>query len=204
VILDTAAQLFSTIGYTESGMRQIAEMAGMRPASVYYHFPSKEAILLEVLQTGLEHTVKRVTAAVDELSEDASAREKIEAAIAAHLRAIHSNLVYTSVNIKFAGQLPRDVDMSIQPLREEYVRYWRDLFEQAQKRGELKRDLRLSLVRPLVMGMMQRTAVWFDAKSGSIDPLIDTVLGVLSGLWAEGASKPVGGKKGRSHVAATW
>ena len=56
VILDTAAQLFSTIGYTESGMRQIAEMAGMRPASVYYHFPSKDAILLEILQTGLEHT----------------------------------------------------------------------------------------------------------------------------------------------------
>src|SRR4030081_673359 len=101
-LLDTAARLFSTIGYTESGMRQIAQVAGMQTASVYYHFASKDVILLEVLKIGLEHTSMAVYDAVAALRPDADARDKFEAAISAHLRAVHSNLTYTSVNAKFA------------------------------------------------------------------------------------------------------
>src|ERR1700710_774995 len=96
-LLDIAARLFSTIGYTESGMRQIAQVAGMQTASVYYHFASKDVMLLEVLKIGLEHTSGAVYAAVTSLPSDADARDKLEAAISAHLRAVHSNLSYTSV-----------------------------------------------------------------------------------------------------------
>ena len=91
-LLDTAAGLFSTIGYTESGMRQIAKVAGMQTASVYYHFASKDEILLEVLKIGLDHTASAVRAAVAALPAEANARDRLEAAIAAHLRSVHSKI----------------------------------------------------------------------------------------------------------------
>ena len=44
-ILDSAADLFSRKGYTETTVRELAESVGLNPASLYYHFPSKNAIL---------------------------------------------------------------------------------------------------------------------------------------------------------------
>ena len=48
-ILDAAAELFSVQGYTATSTRAIAESVGIRQASLYYHFSSKEQILAELL-----------------------------------------------------------------------------------------------------------------------------------------------------------
>ncbi len=44
-VLEVAVRLFATHGYEATGMRAIAEAVGLRPASLYHYFPSKEAIL---------------------------------------------------------------------------------------------------------------------------------------------------------------
>lgn len=43
-ILDAAAALFGTRGYAGTSTRAIAELAGLRQPSLYYHFASKEEI----------------------------------------------------------------------------------------------------------------------------------------------------------------
>jgi len=48
-LLDAAAALFCTVGYTSTSTYAIAERAGVRQASMYHHFPNKHAILLELL-----------------------------------------------------------------------------------------------------------------------------------------------------------
>ncbi|WP_298459832.1 TetR/AcrR family transcriptional regulator [uncultured Cellulomonas sp.] len=48
-ILDAAAALFCTVGYTSTSTYAIAERAGVRQASIYHHFAGKHAILLELL-----------------------------------------------------------------------------------------------------------------------------------------------------------
>ena len=49
LILEAATHLFSTKNFSEIGMRDIAEEAGISPASIYRYFPNRDAILLEVL-----------------------------------------------------------------------------------------------------------------------------------------------------------
>ena len=48
-ILDAAASLFCTVGYTSTSTYAIAERAGVRQASLYHHFAGKHAILHELL-----------------------------------------------------------------------------------------------------------------------------------------------------------
>jgi AcrR family transcriptional regulator len=48
-ILDAAAELFSQKGYSATSTRAIALAVGIKQASLYYHFVSKEAILAELL-----------------------------------------------------------------------------------------------------------------------------------------------------------
>lgn len=48
-ILDAAAEMFSTQGYSAASTRRIAEAVGVKQASLYYHFSSKQDILAELL-----------------------------------------------------------------------------------------------------------------------------------------------------------
>ncbi|WP_326833822.1 helix-turn-helix domain-containing protein [Amycolatopsis rhabdoformis] len=48
-LLDAAGELFTGAGYAATTTRAIAERAGLRQASLYYHFPAKEDVLAELL-----------------------------------------------------------------------------------------------------------------------------------------------------------
>ena len=50
-ILDAAAELFTTRGYTATSTRAIADAVGLRQASLYTHFPTKAAILVSLLDS---------------------------------------------------------------------------------------------------------------------------------------------------------
>ena len=53
-ILNIALNLFSTQGYEATSVSQIAEAAGIRKASLYSHFASKQEILGELMKIVLE------------------------------------------------------------------------------------------------------------------------------------------------------
>ncbi|GAA0424732.1 TetR family transcriptional regulator [Acrocarpospora corrugata] len=52
-IQDVAVDLFTERGFDATSMREIAEQLGITKAALYYHFASKEAILLGFLQEHL-------------------------------------------------------------------------------------------------------------------------------------------------------
>lgn len=68
-ILDAAAELFTTRGYASTSTRAIAEAVGIRQASLYHHFPNKEAILEALLDATVVPSLdfaRRVTRSVDD------------------------------------------------------------------------------------------------------------------------------------------
>ena len=54
LILTTAQRLFDEQGYDATSLRQIAEAVGMTKAAVYYHYPAKEHLLLELTRPLLD------------------------------------------------------------------------------------------------------------------------------------------------------
>ncbi len=63
-LLDAAARLFARQGFHAASMRDIARAVGMLPGSLYYHFASKDALLLAVYAEGVRRIAERVDAAV--------------------------------------------------------------------------------------------------------------------------------------------
>ncbi|HEX6354799.1 helix-turn-helix domain-containing protein [Actinophytocola sp.] len=45
-----ALELFSTKGFEQTSLREIAERVGLTKASLYYHYPSKQALLIAVVE----------------------------------------------------------------------------------------------------------------------------------------------------------
>lgn len=58
-ILDAAAELFTTLGYASTSTRRIADAVGIRQASLYHHFPTKDDIL-DALLAGTVDTPLRL------------------------------------------------------------------------------------------------------------------------------------------------
>jgi AcrR family transcriptional regulator len=52
-ILEAATQLFSKTGYDATGVAEICQAAGVSKGAFYHHFPSKQAIFMELLNTYL-------------------------------------------------------------------------------------------------------------------------------------------------------
>ena len=54
-VLAASVQLFAVYGYHAATMRDIAKMAGIQAASIYYHYPSKQALLVEIMESHMRH-----------------------------------------------------------------------------------------------------------------------------------------------------
>ena len=54
-ILDAAEFLFQRQGYHGTSMRQLARFAGVTPAAIYNHYPSKEDLFIALLNARLPH-----------------------------------------------------------------------------------------------------------------------------------------------------
>jgi AcrR family transcriptional regulator len=66
-ILDTAATLFASTGLRTS-LKEIADACGIQPGSLYHHFESKEAIIVELVeryQADLDRVAKDTVASLD-------------------------------------------------------------------------------------------------------------------------------------------
>ncbi len=81
-ILGAAAGLFARQGFHAASMREIASAAGMLPGSLYYHFPSKDELLLAVYEEGVRRIADRLDAAGVETDPPWA---RFEAACVAHL-----------------------------------------------------------------------------------------------------------------------
>ena len=53
-ILRTAMALFTTQGYDATSLRQIADRLGFTKAALYYHFPAKEHLVIELTRPWLD------------------------------------------------------------------------------------------------------------------------------------------------------
>lgn len=59
-VLDVAARLFVTQGVAGTSTREIAEAIGIRQASLYHHFPRKDAIVEELLERSIRPTLDKI------------------------------------------------------------------------------------------------------------------------------------------------
>ena len=182
-ILKVAASLFSTKGYAESGLREIAEQAGIRASTVYHHFASKERIYEEIIRIAIDGIAEAIDHDLRSLAPDATPRLRIETCIAAHLRALHANQPFTSTNAQSRIKLPAEINLVIGPMRERYSNFWRDLLDEAKAAGWIKPELETRMLRPLILGTLNRTVAWFDPAHGPLDALSRTMITMLAGIW---------------------
>jgi TetR/AcrR family transcriptional regulator, cholesterol catabolism regulator len=153
-LLDVAARLFRERGYHVTSMRDIAHEVGMLSGSIYYHFPSKEELLLAVYEEGLRHIAEQVDAAV---ARQSTPWERLEAGCAAHLEALLELSDYTQVMIRVLPPEGGKVAERLLELRDRYEARFRKLIGAL----ELPDSADRRYLRLLLMGGLNWSHVWY-------------------------------------------
>lgn len=168
-ILLEASRLFRHNGYAATTLREVADAAGIKAGSIYYHFESKEQILGEVLDKGIQAVIVAVRERVEALPESATSRAKVAAAIEGHLWGLLHHGDFTSANIRIYGQIPLTAKNRHRKVRREYADYWDALLDEAMSRGELRHDIGATIARLFVIGALNWTVEWYNPQKGSFD-----------------------------------
>ncbi|GGE79726.1 MULTISPECIES: TetR/AcrR family transcriptional regulator [Pseudomonadota] len=182
-VLNVAARLFREQGYGAVSLRKIAEAAGIKASSIYYHFGSKDEIVAAVLDAGIEAVHESMRQAIAVLPTDTGAEAALRAAIGAHLRALLEVSDYSSANVRIFGQVPQSVRDANLPTRRAYEAEWDALLSRLQKNGALQRDVDIRRLRLMLIGALNATLEWFDPDRGSAEALSRTYADVfLNGI----------------------
>jgi len=152
-VLESAARSFCAHGYDAASMRQIADDAGMKAGSLYYHFPSKSELLIAVHEEG----IRRITASVTEaLATVTGPRKRLETAMVAHLQALLSGGDYAQVVIRELPQMSDDSRLGLIVLRDNYENIFKELIDELPLAQNKHRHLRL-----LILGALNWTRTWY-------------------------------------------
>lgn len=154
-LLRVAGQLMASKGYEGSSMRDIAAAVGMLPGSVYYHFPSKEALFVELHHSIVDQMMQKLLAALEGLD---NPWDRLEAAACAHLQGLidTGNLV-AIVSPEFLDE-QSGIAGTIREERHAYEQKFRALFDDL----DLPEGADPSLLRLGLFGALNWVTVWFQ------------------------------------------
>ena len=125
-VLDIAAELFAAKGYAGTSIRSITTSVGMLPGSIYYHFKSKEELLLAVYHEGMARFEAAIDAALAE--EGSEPWQALEAACAAHLSILLNGGDYARiVGPEFMRSFPPAILATLNAERDRYELHFEKL-----------------------------------------------------------------------------
>ncbi|WP_289043957.1 TetR/AcrR family transcriptional regulator [uncultured Aliiroseovarius sp.] len=179
-ILSASAILFREHGYAGVSMRKIAESCEMKAGSLYYHFASKDQILTEVLNIGIQKVHAAVARSLSDAPAGATAIDKLKRAISGHLHALLEYSSFTSANVRIFRQVPDEIQNSNLEVRRAYEALWDGFLQELQDAGELRNDVDPRSLRLMLIGALNATLEWFDPALGNISDLADRYADMLA------------------------
>jgi len=160
-ILDAAAGIFASKGYSLTHLRDIAGSAGMHLAALYYYYDSKEELAADVLRQVPIQSAQALRSTIRSLPASAGDRARIEAAIDAYLQSILHQDDYIRAYPRLFSQVSPATREDVLSITRQDSRLWHELLGDAAKNGVIRKDLDRKFVRMLLLGSMNWAAEWF-------------------------------------------
>lgn len=162
-IVGAAAKVFARRGYHGASTQDIADVLGIRQASLYYYFESKEAALEAVCAEGMEDYALR---ALRILREKTSAADKVAKLVFHHLAPMKERHDFTLVFLRERRFLPSPAKSRVRGLERRYERLIERIIQQGIDAGEFRADLDARLATLALLGLGNSAAAWYGREPG--------------------------------------
>jgi AcrR family transcriptional regulator len=156
-ILDAATAEFFEHGFHGASLRDLAARAGIRSATLYYHFANKEDLLVAIMRTTLDDLTADVEAAI---AQQSTAVDRLAAAVRAHIRfhvARHREVFLCDAELRALSPENR---ADVVALRDRYEAIFRRILRDGAADGALDVP-NVDLVTRSLLASCTGVAFWF-------------------------------------------
>jgi TetR/AcrR family transcriptional regulator, cholesterol catabolism regulator len=179
-VMQATAAVLATRGYAGTTLKEIAEVAGTKTGSLYYYFSGREDLISELMTRGITETIASVESAEADLPSEATARDRLMAAIAAYVRVVLTDSTIARASIRALGQVPAHVEEPAIAMHRTFGRHLHDLIEAAQFEGYLSKQVDARILRLLLAGAVNWSPEWFQPDGPSSVDDVATLAGLLA------------------------
>lgn len=157
-ILTSATRLFQEFGYEGTSMTRIARAASMTPAAIYWHFPSKQDVLAEVLSSLYRRTYDVLSGAIPEADAVTRMQAYIRAYVEIQLTELgdHSNFGYANL----ASSLSPEGQAALNQFGRPYLTLLRDILAQGVEEKTFRID-DIGVTSFAIATMCEYVFTWF-------------------------------------------
>jgi len=157
-ILQTAAQLICRNGYEATSIQRIAEACGLTKAGLYHHIRSKEHLLLEIMNHGMDIFEEQVLSQVLPIADPV---ERLKTCMDKHVRLVTGGRDKAiSIILHEHDTLTGDAQVQINARKKRYVRFLESSFTEAVRDGRI-RPVNPKVAAFSFLGMINWIYKWF-------------------------------------------
>jgi AcrR family transcriptional regulator len=155
----------------EASMAEIARRAGVVRATVYVHFPTREALLAAITERAIEEVTREIAAAEPDRGEPAEALRRVVAAAWRSLGRFHSlveiNMRLSDAELRHRHASPRAVLVP--------------LIERGQRDGAFRADVPAAWHLTMILALIHAASGELRAEQASPDQVEDALLATVLG-----------------------
>lgn len=158
-ICRTAARVFYEKGYDGASMQDIAEAVGLTKAGLYHHVRSKDQLLFEIMNYGMDILDETVLAKVSAISDP---QEKLRATIVGHIDLIvRARDLEITVILHENRSLKGALRKKINARKRAYIEYLTDLIAEVQRQAGGGLGMSPSLATFHLLGIVNWLYQWY-------------------------------------------
>lgn len=159
-IRKAALKLFASRGFEGTGIRDIAEEAGLALSGIYHYVDNKEELLLEIAK----NTMKALQdAGEDAIREGSTPTERLRGLIRGHVQIHGRNRLEALVTDRELRAMSKSQRKKIVRLRDDYENLWSEVLKEGNASGEFHLD-EPGLGRLGLLQMCTGVAYWYSPK----------------------------------------
>jgi AcrR family transcriptional regulator len=167
-IIEAAAHIFAERGFHGATTQDIADVLGIRQASLYYYFSSKEAALELVCLKGVEGFFEAAKAIA---GGPGTAREHLSLLVNSHLSPLVDRPDFVRVFLNERQHLPTESRRRIGRWSRGLERIFEDVIKEGVARREFRPDLDPRLAMLGILGMCNAVSSWHRKENADIDQI---------------------------------
>lgn len=151
-ILSVARQLIREYGYDGFSYKDLSDIIGITKASIHYHFPSKEALGIAVLDS----IYKELDYAREMIEEIDSAQLQLETFIKAYFELLDKDLIcpISSMHISW-NRIPDELKTRLQQVTAYEIERLQAIIELGQSQGEFNKKVSSNLQALTIMSALK-------------------------------------------------
>ena len=158
-ICRTAARVFYDKGYDGASMQDIAEAVGLTKAGLYHHVGSKDRLLFEIMNYGMDILDETVVSKVRPIAEP---RERLRQTIVGHIDlVVRTRDLEITVILHENRSLKGELRTRINARKQAYIHFLEEMISEVQKESRVPPLVSPRLAAFSLLGMINWLYQWY-------------------------------------------